>query len=110
MNLNIELDEAVIIGLAKSRGWTEFVDDTQAELVGDEYPQIANPVTAIQFSQQVAQEFIKQHVLSVGYKLIVGRYESIFSSIEGAIKSGSFDQLILDGDFEKINELVRQDL
>ena len=101
---------ALFMGLAISKGWSPVIDDTSAELEGDEYPQIPNPVTYQEFLQEFIPEYISEFMVDQGRKQILANFESMKNNIFDSIKKGDFDALILAGDFEGISAAVKNNL
>lgn len=108
--IKFDLSEPIIIALAISRGWSPVIEDTDQPLEGDEYPKIPNPITAIDFVQQIAPEFIISHVRVAARESLLMQFKSTFLSIEDKVKSGTFDTMLLQGDVEGIFAAVRQSL
>jgi len=109
-NLSIELPIEIIYGLAYSRGWQAEIEDTTAELDGDEYPKIPNPISAVQFVELAATQFIIDTVRKGARDQLVSDFKSTFARVEDQVKQGAFDSLLLSGDVEQIRELVKQSL
>lgn len=110
MNVNIELETPVLMAVAISRGWTPTIDDTSVEMIGDDYQQKENPVSAVQFLEGYLPAFIREYVLTEGRKNVINGFESISESIKHRVNSGDFDDLILIGDREAISDIVRESL
>ena len=110
MKLNIELEDSMDLVLAVSRGWQPLVDDESQPMVDDESPQIANPVNAAMFIEQIIPPFIEEYVIREGRNQVVEGFASIFESVKHSVNSGAFDELIKVGDRAGISNLVKAGL
>lgn len=110
MNINIELDDPIAFALAVSRGWSPTVDDTSQEMVGDEYPQIENPISVEEFIATIIPPFVQDLIVDQGRSQVISGFRSIFNSVEDQVLNGAFDQLIVSGQSDQIGEIVKQSL
>ena len=110
MMLNIEIEDSLAYILATSRGWTPTIEDTNAELVGDSYPVMENPVSAKEFLEGYIPTFIVEFVRGEARKHIKAEFASTASVINSQVDNGDFDKLLLMGDFDAIKDLVRSNL
>jgi len=94
-NLNIQMETPIAMGLAIARGWTPTVDDTTKELIGDEYPQVPNPITYQKFLEGFIPQYIQEFVLMEGREKVIAEFESMKANIFDSVKKGSFDSFIL---------------
>lgn len=108
--ITFSVDDSVAIALAVSRGWSPTIEDTSQPLEGDTHPLIPNPVSFQQFVSGIATATITEHVLNGGRQALLIEFQSIFNNIEDRLKSGTFDPLILAGDFDGIKAAVKSTL
>lgn len=74
-----------------SLGWTEEIEDTTAELEGDNYPLIKNPLTRDVFLSYAIYEEIKSSIIRRGREKLVNESKSLINKIN----EGLFDETIL---------------
>lgn len=86
-HLNEQLKNKISISL----GWKEFVDDTTQELIGDEYPQIANPITRDLFLSQAIVQEIMFTIIKRGREMMINKAKEQIDKIN----NGDFDNLII---------------
>ena len=110
MKINFELEDAIGMALAFSRGWRPTIDDETQAMVGDEFPQIPNPITPEQFIEKIIPPFVSELILNEGRNQVINNFTSIFKRVEDQVANGAFDSLILQGDIEGINNLVKGSL
>lgn len=109
-NITINLKTSVGQMVAISKGWSPKIEDTTQEIVEDNYPLIPNPISYIQFLQELIPQFIEEYVLEEGRKLILNDLISISEAALSKVKTGLFDEMIMNGDFEGIKTLVKNNL
>ncbi len=108
--IKIQLPQQLALALAVSRGWTPTIDDETQEMVEDNYPQIPNPVSHIQYLESYIPGFIQEYVLNEGRAQVVAQFDSIGESIKSQVSNGTFDAMILQGDIEGIKAAVKSTL
>jgi len=101
-----DADRTVVSMLAISLGWQPLVEDTDAELDGDNYPLVENPVTLEAFMAQAIPVFIQEQVVNAGRNRVRADFDSIHDGVTHKIKAGEFDALILSGDLDSIKAKV----
>lgn len=108
--ITFETTDALAYGLAVARGWTPTIEDITQEMVGDEYPHIANPVPYTAYVSVVVSKFLEDYVLNAGRNQILQEFSSKFATVEDRVKAGAFDALLLQGKFDDIKTLVKDSL
>lgn len=108
--ITFEMPTAVLFALATSQGWQPMIEDTSADLVGDEYPQIPNPVSLAEFIESFAPGYITAAVLRQGRQAVSDNFVSIHNKIDDQLKGGAFDSMILAGDIDGILAAVKASL
>ena len=108
--ITFQVDEAIALALAVAQGWSPQVEDTSQPLEGDNYPLIPNPVTYQRYVAGIAGKFLTDHVLRAGRQRVINDFQSIFNNVEAQVTSGTFDQLILQGNIDGIRDLVKSSL
>lgn len=109
-SITINLKTNVGQMVAFSKGWSPTIEDTTQEMVEDNYPLIPNPISHTQFLQELIPQFIEQYALEEGRKLILNDLISISEAALFKVKTGLFDEMIMNGDFEGIKTLVKENL
>lgn len=110
MKIEIDLKPEVAQILAIARGWVPLIDDETQPMIDDQYPQIPNPITFEQHIQEIIPPFVEDYLIIAGRKEVISGFEGILDRIKHSINSGTFDKLILAGDQQSINDLVKQSL
>lgn len=106
MIITFEVEDSIAYALAIGSGWVPQIEDTEQELIGDNYPLVANPITAQMFVTGVVSSFLKDHVLREGRKRVVAEFDSIHASVNYKVTSGTFDALILAGNIAGIKAAI----
>lgn len=85
------LSEEVKNKISIALGWTPEVEDTEAELVGDEYPIIPNPISRDDFLSLAIVQEITSTIVRRGREVMVNQAKAQIDKIN----HGEFDNLIM---------------
>jgi len=110
-NVLFELDDAIATQLAKVLGWEgEYIDDIESDMIDGDYVKKPNPITLDIFLAQALPKYAQEQVLKLVRQSIIDRYRSKAKQIELSLADEQFTQLILAGDFDQIDQIIKSNL
>ena len=86
-----DLSEQIKQGISIALGWTEQIEDVDAEIIGDNYPLIDNPISRDVFlSMAIAQE-IKSTIIQKGRQTLIDEAQAKINKVN----HGEFDKFFI---------------
>jgi len=110
ITITAELDPNLAMVLASITGWTPMIEDTEAELIEDKYPEIPNPITLEKHLGAFIPDYVGKAVSENIQKSIQAEIDSIKANLDDQIRKGAFNNVALTQGITGVKSIIKASL